>query len=140
MQLVTESIRFIMAILQNKRLFVGYSTVETNSKNQQFADIELIKRDLLNHFYTKKGERVMMPTYGCAIWNMLFEQFDEIVKESIIDECTNIVNSDSRVQLNNIIVNELDQGFIVQMELLYVPFNVVNTFSLQFDNRTMTDF
>lgn len=129
-----------MAVIPSSRLFVGYSTVDSNTKNQQFADIELIKRDLLNHFYTRKGERVMMPTYGCGIWDLLFEQFDEIVKEAIIDECTKVINSDSRVQLQDIIVNELDQGFIVQMSLLYVPYNVVNTFSLQFDNRTLTNF
>lgn len=129
-----------MAILQNKRLFYGYSTVETNSKLQQFSDIELIKRDLLNHFYTRKGERVMMPTYGCGIWDLLFDQFDDITKDAIIDECTRVVNSDTRVQLLNMIVNEIEQGFIVQMDLLYVPFNVTETFNLQFDNRTTTNF
>lgn len=129
-----------MAVIPSKRLFVGYSTVDTNSKNQQFVDIELIKRDLLNHFYTRKGERLMMPTYGCGIWDLLFEQFDDIVKEAIVDECVKVINSDSRVQLNDILVKEVDQGFIVQMDLLYVPFNVINTFSLQFDSRTMTNF
>lgn len=129
-----------MAVIPSKRLFVGYSTVETNSKNQQFVDIELIKRDLLNHFYTRKGERVMMPTYGCGIWDLLFEQFDDIVKEAIVDECVKVISSDSRVQLKDILVKEVDQGFIIQMDLLYVPFNVINTFSLQFDSRTMTNF
>lgn len=129
-----------MAILQSKRLFYGYSTVDTNSKKQQFADIELIKRDLLNHFHTRKGERVMMPTYGCGIWDLFFDQFDETAKESIIDECTKVVQADSRLQLVNIAVTQLDQGFIVQMDIFYVPFNVINTFSVQFDNRTMSNF
>jgi phage baseplate assembly protein W len=123
--------------MPQSRLFVGYSTVDTTSKVQQFADIELIKRDLLNHFYTRKGERVMMPTYGCGIWDMLFDQFDDVVRDSIVEECTNVINSDSRVQLVNIIVDSFDQGFMVQMDLLYVPFGVVDSFSLQFDNRTM---
>jgi phage baseplate assembly protein W len=123
--------------MPQSRLFVGYSTVDTTSKVQQFADIELIKRDLLNHFYTRKGERVMMPTYGCGIWDLLFDQFDDVVRDSIIEECTNVINADSRVQLVNIIVDTFDQGFMVQMDLLYVPFGVVDSFSLQFDNRTM---
>jgi phage baseplate assembly protein W len=123
--------------MPQSRLFVGYSTVDTTSKVQQFADIELIKRDLLNHFYTRKGERVMMPTYGCGIWDLLFDQFDDVVRDSIIEECTDVINADSRVQLVNIIVDTFDQGFMVQMDLLYVPFGVVDSFSLQFDNRTM---
>lgn len=129
-----------MALVQSKRLFYGYSTVETNVKKQQFADIELIKRDLLNHFYTRKGERAMMPTYGCGIWDMFFDQFDEIAQDIIIDECTKVIAADSRVSLQNIYVNKLDQGFIVQMDILYVPFNVVSTFSVEFDNRTNTNF
>ena len=126
-----------MTVLPQSRLFLGYSTVATTSKVQQFADIELIKRDLLNHFYTRKGERVMMPDYGCAIWDLLFEQFDDFVRDSIIEECTNVVSSDSRLELVNIIVQSFDQGFLVQMDLNYVPYNVIDTFSIQFDNRTM---
>lgn len=124
-----------MAIIPQKRLFVGFSTLGTRGKVQQFADMDLIKRDLLNHFYTKRGERVMMPDYGCALWDLLFEPFDEAVKDSIIEECTTVINSDSRVRLENIVVSELDQGFIVQMDLLYVPYDVVDTFSLEFDQR-----
>lgn len=124
-----------MAVIPRSRLFVGYSTIATSSKNQQFVDIELIKRDLLNHFYTRKGERVMMPNYGCGIWDLLFEQFDELVRNSIIDECMAVVNSDSRVKLMDIFVNSLDQGISVQMDLLYLPYDIVDSFSLQFDNR-----
>ena len=82
----------------------------------------------------------MMPTYGCGIWEMFFDQFDEIAQDMIIEECTNVINSDSRVSLQNIYVNKLDQGFIVQMDILYVPFDVVSTFSIEFDSRTNTNF
>jgi phage baseplate assembly protein W len=129
-----------MAVVQKKRLFYGYSTVETNSKKQQFADIELIKRDLLNHFYTRKGERVMMPTYGCGIWEMFFDQFNDLTKDLITEECTKVITADSRVQLQSIFVDQLDQGFVVQMDLLYVPYNVIDSFTVQFDNRTISNF
>jgi phage baseplate assembly protein W len=125
-----------VAILPRNRLFVGYSTLGTNSKVQQFSDLELIKRDLLNHFYTKRGERVMMPTYGCGIWDLLFDPFDDLVRDSVIDECSRVIESDSRVRLVNIVVNEFDQGLTVQMDLLYVPYDVIDTFSLEFDRRT----
>ena len=126
-----------MATLQKSKLFIGYSTVLTNSKVQQFADIELIKRDLLNNFYTRPGERVMMPTYGCGIWNLLFEPFDAVTKDAIIYQVQQVINGDSRVKLLNTIVTEFEQGIQIQMELLYVPYNVINTFSLNFDRRTM---
>lgn len=127
-----------MAVLAQSKVFIGYSTIETNSKNQQFADIPLIKRDLLNHFNTIPGERLMMPTWGCGIWNLLFEPFDEAVNDAVVDECTRIVASDSRVTLQDIFVNEYNQGLSVQMTLLYQPYNVIDTFSLDFDKRAMT--
>lgn len=126
-----------MAEIQRKKLFIGYSTVVTNSKVQQFSDIDLVKRDLLNHFYTRKGERVMMPTWGCGIWDQLFEPFDEFTKDSIIYQCKQIIESDSRVQLQSINVSEFEHGFQIQMDLLYVPYKVIDTFSLEFDRRTV---
>ena len=127
-----------MANLQKKKLFIGYSTVVTNSKVQQFSDLELIKRDLLNHFYTRRGERVMMPTWGCGIWNLLFEPFDEVTRDAIVYECQQVIESDSRVQWESIIVNELDYGFQIQMDLRYLPYDVIETFNLEFDRRSMT--
>jgi phage baseplate assembly protein W len=125
-----------VAILPRNRLFVGYSTIDTNSKVQQFSDLELIKRDLLNHFYTKRGERVMMPTFGCGIWDLLFDPFDDLVRDSVVDECSRVIAADSRVRLVNIVVDEFDHGMTVQMDLLYVPYDVIDTFSLEFDRRT----
>lgn len=119
-----------------QRLFFGYSTQDTNVKNQQFADVELIKRDLINAFYTRPGERVMMPTWGCAIWNLLYEPFDEFTKQSVIDEVNRVVATDPRVQATNVVVSVYDQGMQIQMDLYYVPLNVIDTFSLDFDKRT----
>ena len=127
-----------MANVQKKKLFIGYSTVVTNSKVQQFSDLELIKRDLLNHFYTRRGERVMMPTYGCGIWNLLFEPFDEVTRDAIIYECQQVIESDSRVQWESIVVTELDYGFQIQMDLFYLPYEVIETFNLEFDRRSLT--
>jgi len=124
-----------MATLQKNKLFVGYSTLDTSSKVQQFADIELIKRDLLNNFYTRPGERLMMPTYGCGIWNLLFDPFDPVTVDAITYQAQQVISNDSRVQLQNISVTEFDQGILIQMELLYVPYNVIDTFTLTFDQR-----
>lgn len=123
-----------------QRLFYGYSTVDTNVKNQQFADIELIQRDLLNAFYTRPGERVMMPTFGCGIWNLLYEPFDTFTTQRVIEEVQKVISSEPRVQANNVAVSVYDQGMQIQMDLYYVPFRVVQTFSLDFDKRTAESY
>jgi len=125
-----------MAVVQPNRVFVGYSTLNTNSKISQFADIELVNRDLIVAFYTLPGERLMLSSYGCEIWNMLFEPFTSGLEEQIIAECERIVGTDSRLQLLSTNVTTFELGIQVQMNLLYIPYNVVNSFSLSFDQAT----
>ena len=125
-----------MTFIPQTHLFVGFSTQNTNSLKQEFADLELVKRDLLNTFYTRPSERLMMPKFGFGGWNLLFEPFDPVTIDSIVYQAQQVINNDSRVQMKNINVQQFDQGLLIQMELLYVPFNVVETFSLSFDNRS----
>ena len=127
-----------MAILAPTKVFYGFSTLDTNIKQQSFADVALIERDLYNHFNTLPGERVMMPTYGCNIWNLLFEPFDDATIQAVIAEATRVVQSDSRVILQNTQVTQFSQGIMVQMTLLYQPYGVINTFSVEFDQRAIS--
>ena len=122
------------------KLFVGFSTQDSNLRNQNFADLELVKRDLMNTFFTRPGERLMMPTYGCGIWDLLFEPFDEYIKDQIVAQCEAVIATDPRVQLINTVVTQVDQGLRVQMDLLYVPWGVVTSFSLDFDQRSAQMF
>ena len=124
-----------MAFIVPSKVFYGYSTLDTNSKQQSFTDIPLIERDLLYHFNTLPGERVMMPSYGCKIWNLLFEPFDDAVIYAVRAEVERVVASETRVVLQDTVVKEFNQGLMVQMTLLYRPYNVVNNFSVQFDRR-----
>lgn len=122
-----------MASLTTKNLFIGYSTVGA-PKSQQLADLKLVEQDLLNHFYTRKNERVMMPGWGCGIWEYLFEPL-EYVRDDIIYEAQQVINADPRVQLKKIEVTEQDHGLRIDMQLFYVPLNAIGTFSIEFDRR-----
>jgi len=126
-----------MAITTRTRLFVGYSSVDTSIKQTQYTDLDLIKRDLINHFYTRKGERVMMPTFGSIIWDMIFEPMTPENIAIIVDDSTQIVSQDTRIQLQSINLVEYDHGLQLQMNISYQPLNIVESFSLDFDRRTM---
>ena len=121
--------------LSQSRIFVGFSSVDASIKKTQFSDLELIKRDLVNNFYTRKGERVMNPTFGCIIWDMLFEPMVEDNIQAILTDCYSIVAADSRVTINDINLIEYDNGIQLQMALYYQPLNIVDQFSLNFDRR-----
>jgi len=126
-----------MAYVTPTKVFYGYSTLDTNSKQQSFADIPLIQRDLLYHFNTLPGERVMMPSYGCKIWNYLFEPFDDLIVQACVAEVDRIIASETRVVLQDCVVKQFNQGLMVQVTLLYRPYNVVNSFSIEFDQRAL---
>ena len=51
----------------------GFSTVSLDTENFSLYDLDLIKQDLINHFYVRQGERLMNPTFGTIIWDLLFE-------------------------------------------------------------------
>ena len=124
--------------MAQRRLFIGFSTQEMEGKRGwSVSDVDLIKRDLLNHFYTRMGERVMLPTFGTIIWDKLFEPFTDGVRQEIIDDVTRIVRTDPRVSLQGVNVSTSAHGIMVAIELKYEPWNSVGTFALEFDRRSI---
>ncbi len=118
------------------KIFVGFSTIgSTNNRSWALYDIELIKRDLLNHFHTRLGERVMRPTFGCAIWDYLFEQLTPSIVEKVETEVHRIISLDTRVEVVSLTVDSSDHGIICIADLLYHPFDIVDRFRIEFDAR-----
>lgn len=124
--------------MTQRKLFIGFSTQEMEGKRGwSVADIQLIKRDLLNHFYTRKGERVMLPTFGTIIWDLLFEPFTDSIKGAIEADVRRVVKSDPRVALQGVNVSTSANGITVAVELKYVPYDSIGTFSMEFDRRSL---
>lgn len=123
-----------------QKLFKGFSTVEvsgTGPTNYRLYDLELVKRDLLNHFHTFKGERVMMPEYGSIVWDVLMDPLTDSLIEIIVDDCKRIIQSDSRVAMEQIDVREFDHGLIINFVLYFKPWDVYENFSVEFDRRIL---
>ena len=126
-----------MARSPQTRIFVGYSSTDTSIKKTQWTDLDLIKRDLANHFYTRRGERVMRPEFGCIIWDLLFEPMIDENINLIVEDCRTIIANDPRVTLNDIKVVEYDNGLQVQMDLYYPALDLVEQFKIDFDRRSV---
>ena len=103
------------------RKFKGFSTIDRTWGNFKLYDIELAKRDLLNEFYTRKGERLMSPTFGSIVWDLLFDPMTEETVQLISDDCLRIISKDPRLELRNIYVQESDHSITVTILLNYVP-------------------
>lgn len=115
------------------KMYKGFSTVSTATENYNLYDFDLIKQDLLNHFYTRQGERLMNPTFGTIIWDLIFEPLTPQVKDLILQNVNQIVNYDPRVQAENVIITSYDTGLQLQVTLKYVPYNIQQTLQLRFD-------
>lgn len=108
-------------------LYLGFSTNNWKARRTfSLTDIDLVKRDLLNHIYTIKGERVMMPNFGTRIPMLAFEPNDEETRKIIEDDLTEVFTYDPRVELISLNVVSLpDNNAIIAMaDLLYIEFNV----------------
>jgi phage baseplate assembly protein W len=112
--------------------YKGFSSKETK-KNYKLYDIDLVKQDLINHFYIRKGEKLENPEFGTIIWDMLFEQFTEDVKQMIAKDVQDIINYDPRIAVNEVQIDSTDQGIRIQADVTYIPFNINERMNFNFD-------
>ncbi len=114
-------------------IYTGYSTFEfERTKTLKITDQELVKLDILNQIFTRKGERVMMPNFGSIIPDITFEPLDEETIAIVESELTAVVNFDPRVDLLEFSVNpDFEQSTLaVHMKLLYIEFDLVDNVDL----------
>lgn len=119
-----------------QNIYRGFSTIGTKvTKDWTLYDIQLIERDLLNHFMTRVGERVMRPNWGCRIWDYIMEPLTHGMVELISDEAIRICEEDGRVTVQNVEVFTMANGVRVQITLLYDQFNVNRNLLVNFEQR-----
>ena len=76
--------------------YIGYSTIDKNTINTVLTDKDLALRDLMNHFYTRRGERVMNPEFGSILHELVFDPLDARTEMLARNDVENIINSDPR--------------------------------------------
>jgi phage baseplate assembly protein W len=120
--------------LVNKvQIYKGFSTVNSSAISSKLYDFDLIKQDLLNQLYIRKGERVMSPGFGTIIWDILFDPLTEETKRLISEDLFSILTSDPRVVPTKINVDEFNNGLTIEVELTVVNTNQVENLRLTFD-------
>jgi phage baseplate assembly protein W len=110
----------------------GFSTIN-QYKKFRLTDLELIKRDLLNTFSIRKGEKLMNPNFGSIIWNVLFEPLTADVKALVVADIQRVVSYDPRLRVDNVLVDQFEYGLQIQIELTFLPDNLSDVLAIQFD-------
>jgi phage baseplate assembly protein W len=103
--------------------------------NFSIIDVDLVNRDLLNHIYTRPGERVMMPTFGTIIPDLVFEPLDDNTISLVEEEVLKVVTYDPRVNLINMTtVPDYDtQSISVVVTLLYIELNITQNLNIHIE-------
>lgn len=114
-------------------IYKGFDTVNQTG-NFRLTDFELVKRDLLNHFNIRKGEKLMNPDFGTLIWNVIHDPLTEELKGVILDDIKKIINSDPRIAVDNVTITEFISGIQIALDLRYVLTNQLDKMTLTFDN------
>jgi len=122
-------------VVNQKHLYTGFSTVNPKNPGNKLFDFELIKQDLINYFNTRPGERVMNPTFGSNIWNVLFEPLTEQTRQLIENDVVSICKSDPRVYPTQIDIREYERGYLIEMTLVAKTTNQSTNLSLTFDQQ-----
>ena len=117
-------------------LYRGFSSFEfQKNKSFRLTDIEIVKMDLLNHIFTRRGDRVNMPTFGTQIPDMVFEPLDEETIDIISDEIEGVIDYDPRVELLSLVVDPIyDENTVtVAARIRYIELNMDEVLELRLE-------
>jgi len=119
-----------------KGRYVGFSSFEFQSKGTfKIVDVELVKLDLLNHIFTRRGDRIMMPTFGTRIPDMVFEPLDEETLDIIRTDLQAVFDFDPRVRLLEleIVPAPNENAVTTSAKLQYIELNIVDTMNINIE-------
>ncbi len=88
--------------------------------------------DLLNHLYTSKGSRVMMPAFGTRIPDLPFEPLDPVTISVFEEDIRSVINFDPRVELINMEITPSPDtnSMTATVTLLFVELNLVGNMDI----------
>lgn len=124
-----------MPIIQEqvqRKLYRGFSTIGNPFGKWRKTDLETLKQDLINHFYIKKGEKLMNPEFGSNVPLMVMEPLDEQTRQAIIADVKEVIANDPRLVASSVDIREYDQGVQISIQMVYPEYDISNTINLNF--------
>jgi phage baseplate assembly protein W len=118
------------------QFYKGFSSTDISNVNSKLYDLDIIRQDLINQFKTRKGERLMNPTFGTIIWDILMEPMTDDIYDLLSQDITKICNSDPRIAPTRINVNEFEGGYLVEISLQLVGTDQSTSLVLNFNQKS----
>jgi len=118
--------------------YKGFSTVDTTNEGNNLFDIDLIKQDIINHFNTKRGERVMKPEFGSIIWDLIMEPLTDDTTELLKNDIKTVCTADPRVNPTQMDLTEYQDGYLLELTLQVVGTDQSSNMKISFNRETGT--
>ncbi len=115
--------------------FIGFSTIGKKTGTRVLEDKELAIRDLLNHFYTRRGERLGNPDFGSILPELVFEPFDDRTIDLANDDVRTIIDLDPRWELIDYRIDSDDKSLTITIQLSYVSDRSAEELVLRYRNE-----
>jgi phage baseplate assembly protein W len=119
--------------IQTEHFYKGFSSVDRTKRNSSLYDFSLVTQDLINNFNTKKNERLMNPSFGSSIWDLLMEPLTEDTRQLLSDDILAICAADPRITPIQVDLSEYDQGYILELTLQFTGTDQSANLRLSFD-------
>jgi phage baseplate assembly protein W len=90
--IINKSSPVTQTLTKTSQFYKGFSTINNTDGNTTLYDFALVKQDIINHFNTKKGERLMNPEFGSSIWDLLMEPITDDTRQALAEDIESICN------------------------------------------------
>jgi phage baseplate assembly protein W len=117
------------------QFYKGFSSTDISNVNNKLYDLDIIRQDLINQFKTRKGERLMNPTFGTIIWDILMEPMTDDIYDLLSQDINKICNSDPRITPTQLNINEFEGGYLIEISVQLVGTNQSISLVLNFNQN-----
>jgi len=119
--------------------YKGFNTLGKQFSNSfTLTGFDIAKQDLINHFNIRKGEKLLLPDFGSVVWDMLYEPLNETTVEIIRKDIQDVISYDPRIEANEIVVKQYDHGLQIELNLTFIPDQVMENLLIDFNTETTT--
>lgn len=132
---ITNTISTTQNLTKTSQFYKGFSTIGSSTGNEKIYDFALVKQDIINHFNTKKGERLMNPEFGSAIWDLIMEPITDATRRELTKDIESICNFDPRVTPTQLDITEYDNGYLLEITLMLKETNQSESMKIAFDQK-----
>jgi phage baseplate assembly protein W len=102
---------------------------------QKAVDIEAKRSEIIQILKTRKGERVMRPTFGSNLWSIVFSGEDvDVLKTFIETDIRTAISVDPSIEIEHVevVIKDTDAGRIVEVDVDFVYRGIKETVKVEY--------